>query len=169
MEPYDAQQMITGKKLWKHVCPHRIPIFSHFHRPCENVKSLLSLYPWLCYDDCIAFGQWVQFPVLTSSFLFLFPGVILSKGSWPWLAPRNSDAASCIALYGPGWPLIKAFQWQRKCGVQSANHTLPEKKNCLLCWSGESDNGTVRRWMDFIGLLSFRLCLIETINNHQRM
>lgn len=87
MEPYDAQQMITGKPLCRHahycsVCVND-GILSSSHFRLSRKMNLAPCAPWDGHGNCAAFRQWVQFPALASYFLSLFPGTILQKGSCP--------------------------------------------------------------------------------------
>lgn len=94
MEPYDAQQMITGKTFvstlttaatTQPLCERRDSYFQSLQTEQEN--ELAPCAPWGGHGNCAAFRQWVQFPALASSFLSLFPGTILQKGSWPSVSP----------------------------------------------------------------------------------
>lgn len=132
MEPYDAQQMITGEAFiscWRFIqllpsapdlcglpLNDRIPVSSASGLGIWTRSPGAPCTLWGGHGNCAAFGQWVQFPAPASSFLSLFPGTILWKGSRPSehspLPHRHlfSDAAPRSPLYGPVWPFVKTSQ-----------------------------------------------------------
>lgn len=115
MEPYDAQQMITGKRhifpavtvkasschcwigtvstqpAWERQGSYSQPLQAEQERECS--LSALRIPPG-GHGNCVPLGQWVQLPAPASSFLSLFPGAILQKGRWPSASPPTPTITS---------------------------------------------------------------------------
>lgn len=70
-----------------------------------------------CHRDHAVLGQWVQFPVSTSCFLFLFPGPILWESGcpvvtppcpavrWPWRGPSICQKR-VLPSFSPKFPMV---------------------------------------------------------------
>lgn len=95
------------------------------------------------HGNSVACGQWVQFPAPASSFLSLFPGTILQKGSAPpppahQHTPSHllSDAAPRLAVKGPVRPFITTSQ---HLGSRAVHYPIPWPADlplhCAIVWS----------------------------------